>query len=563
MPEYNTPAPSFSSPWSFEDSEATLSPQPTFSPQPIEQSFSSDTLGDEDTPDVESESPMFQLGPKNAVQERLLREQLQALDAEEEASVQEPFVSIESRGYDTSAGASVHQPAEIESAGTSNTAAAAEMRYVATDTTATIPDSASPRICENCEVMDAAEAALDAFGAVVKAIGRSGGAALSYTMSVALDTVVEVFEILGLEEANGVPLACLLTGITCVVFSFFKSRSAAGTGCMQLGGAPQLAAAASGSAPGGAPQLAGVANQGLPSLGGGLAAPSPGATPLCPAPGTPLGLQPAPGTPLRRAPPSPGAGMQLGMQPAPGTPLRSVPTPQRIQATMAQSPGRAVGSCGWPSPPMAQQPTAAQTPITTVASSDVYQIVGQQHSSPPMPQQIMQAPTPQCGAWYIARNIGAEEKVVRVMSTVLVSGNMQTVKVAPYEAVMTRASRGITFRKDRGEFEVATSCLDSGRGPFQLVRNQAPPDIEQRFQASCQFAAELEAVPEVSATPQMRRPIRSKNVQTEPRFRYSKALTKLRDMGFDDSSEIRDVLTRHEGLIGSAMRELCPQESWL
>jgi len=45
-------------------------------------------------------------------------------------------------------------------------------------------------------------------------------------------------------------------------------------------------------------------------------------------------------------------------------------------------------------------------------------------------------------------------------------------------------------------------------------------------------------------------------IQTEARFRHTRALNKLKEMGFSDDARLRDVLTRHEGNVRLALSEL-------
>jgi len=174
--------------------------------------------------------------------------------------------------------------------------------------------------------------------------------------------------------------------------------------------------------------------------------------------------------------------------------------------------------------------------------------------------------------------------------------------VQPY--VLNRLRSGkITFSRDkRFAGEVLVKAADLQDGPFHIAPGgRAPAHINSRFGSREEAEPELPPVPEtfqaprqaracsscgsafmadaafcrhcgqkrglehrtqapatpaVFATPGTAGRLKSKFVIDESRFRYTNALNKLKEMGFDDCTQLRDVLTKWGGDVTHTLREI-------
>lgn len=90
------------------------------------------------------------------------------------------------------------------------------------------------------------------------------------------------------------------------------------------------------------------------------------------------------------------------------------------------------------------------------------------------------------------------------------------------------------------------------QAPLKMELAASPPPaahmLRKRSASSVDF--------EISSSPRIQRPVpRNKFLRTEPRFRYTTALRKLRDMGFEDSQDLREMLTMASGSVPLVLQQ--------
>lgn len=226
-----------------------------------------------------------------------------------------------------------------------------------------------------------------------------------------------------------------------------------------------------------------------------------------------------------------------------------------------------------------------------------------QFRAPPPPASLLQAPPVhsqnpqiQVNAWYVEAEPLSQERVVKVVAV-----RHESVFAQPY--VLNRLRSGkVTFSKDRrysGELLIKSCYLKEG--PFHMgPGGRAPAHINARFgaleesvqmpppqwgqhqqvascpgcgslcmadAAYCRECGQRRGIAEPSSlqglftpvstvTPGTGGRLKSKFVIEESRFRYTHALNKLKEMGFDDCAELRDLITKWNGNLSYAIREI-------
>lgn len=152
---------------------------------------------------------------------------------------------------------------------------------------------------------------------------------------------------------------------------------------------------------------------------------------------------------------------------------------------------------------------------------------------------------PQIGAYYVAM-INGERKV----------GKATQANVAEEAVVLRLCDCRYQSRVGQPTFRLAqSSCQvqwsDVTEGPFALVAGRAPPHIAQIFMRS-----QGEDDPPRTTTP-FKPAVRNEFCEMpRQRFRYPSALRAMEEMGFTDSIEIREIITKCRGNVNHAMSEL-------
>eukprot|EP00930_Biecheleria_cincta_P021723 TRINITY_DN1600_c0_g1_i2.p1 TRINITY_DN1600_c0_g1~~TRINITY_DN1600_c0_g1_i2.p1 ORF type:complete len:819 (-),score=126.18 TRINITY_DN1600_c0_g1_i2:54-2510(-) len=293
--------------------------------------------------------------------------------------------------------------------------------------------------------------------------------------------------------------------------------------------------------------------------------------------------------------------------PANGAPSPQAPVPAMAPATAAPSPQAARAVAPAPETPL-QKPregfNGARTLMALMGRTPKLQAEFLQFRAPPPPASLLQAaPVParntqiQVNAWYIEAEPLNQERVVKVVAV-----RQDSVFAQPY--VLNRLRSGkITFSKDRrysGEVLIKSCFLKEG--PFHMAPGgKAPAHINARLGACeesvqmppsqwgqhhqvascpgcgsmymadalyCRQCGQRRGVAEPSALQGLTTPgppmtpattgcrLRSKFVIEESRFRYTHALNKLKEMGFDDCAELRDLITKWNGNLSYTVREI-------
>jgi len=169
-------------------------------------------------------------------------------------------------------------------------------------------------------------------------------------------------------------------------------------------------------------------------------------------------------------------------------------------------------------------------------------------------------PAAQVGCWYIAR-IGGEERVVRIVS---LGGSGTTAWAAPCEPFWQQGSSRLAFRKERADAAVELPMQTLEAGPFQLIGGKPPPFIAERLERSHGTCEAGWQDPSAGKARLIEEPygarhadqIKSKLGVGSGRFRYGAALRKMQEMGFEDTPDLRKLVTKHEGRVPGILRQL-------
>lgn len=184
-------------------------------------------------------------------------------------------------------------------------------------------------------------------------------------------------------------------------------------------------------------------------------------------------------------------------------------------------------------------------------------LAGSETMAPPLAMsslagELRQAP--QVGCWYVAAFDG-EDRVVRIVGC-------QDTLVWVSVCQTCRPAGGIpTFRK-RGDDVAEVQIGDLKAGPFHLVAGRVPAQVTQAFEFAPVCArrplAEVQASNTLGHDQQAEDDLSLpwKSRMAEARFRHPKALSKMREMGFDDTPQLRDVILRNEGRVPGVLRQL-------
>lgn len=232
--------------------------------------------------------------------------------------------------------------------------------------------------------------------------------------------------------------------------------------------------------------------------------------------------------PAHGADPQRGASLANGRPVVHGTPARQDPYQALQGPTMHNSPCLASNS------PLSRLACGA-SPQAPCHPSPLRVPVGASVLSRPPPASHEHLGPVQVGQFYMA-NVGQEQKVVK---TTLV----QTSTVMVKECTVNWSRHGVpSFRVTPQISEVPIACLL--KGPFAIMAGRAPKDVAQLF--------EQEQRP--VQTPQAAVRTRTTCVP-EQRFKYMSAIGQMAGMGFQDTPELRQVLTMHGGNVDAALRE--------
>jgi len=238
-----------------------------------------------------------------------------------------------------------------------------------------------------------------------------------------------------------------------------------------------------------------------------------------------------------------------GPKPEAGTQVQTIP----LTGSGLISPVRVASDDGLPMLPFAPTPGSFPDPIKRPSVPGA--VVGPTSTSIPL----------QAGAYYVAR-VAGEDTVVRLMYY-MPSEDAAEVQIC--RSVQDR--RGQVFHKaTKPQTGVVSVPIASMRaGPFQLMGGgRAPPHIDEllghhRVQ---QKAKDLQLNEMLGMAPLHQgqgepggelNEIQNKYImQKRERFRHARSLTKMRDMGFEDTPELRTVLARHDGNVADTLREV-------
>eukprot|EP00747_Dinoflagellata_sp_TGD_P164352 gnl/TRDRNA2_/TRDRNA2_184168_c0_seq1.p1 gnl/TRDRNA2_/TRDRNA2_184168_c0~~gnl/TRDRNA2_/TRDRNA2_184168_c0_seq1.p1 ORF type:complete len:761 (-),score=187.39 gnl/TRDRNA2_/TRDRNA2_184168_c0_seq1:249-2531(-) len=181
------------------------------------------------------------------------------------------------------------------------------------------------------------------------------------------------------------------------------------------------------------------------------------------------------------------------------------------------------------------------------------------------PQASESVPTPQVGLSYV----GTLDGEVRVMQVVASGPSPGSVTVMPCTGSRKSANAKWSFKKEKVTREILASDLRTG--PFQMLQaGRVPPHIEEIFDRSAesqQSAAQVarddeeeddeeedEALPPHPAKTKVA--VVNKHVVQGARFKYSRPLNKLKDMGFEDNPNLRQILMNCEGNLQLSLQYL-------
>jgi hypothetical protein len=148
----------------------------------------------------------------------------------------------------------------------------------------------------------------------------------------------------------------------------------------------------------------------------------------------------------------------------------------------------------------------------------------------------------QLGMWYVAA-VDGPGQVIRVLSIDAHSGILN---VQAYSAKHGKTGR-LTFRKGNATLQLEPCNLR--RGPFQIAPGgRAPPEITTLFGRG-------QKRPIGSVSPRARQLRKMDGLGVS--FRFTRSLSQLTgDLGFRDTPELRDALTRHGGSVSACLQEI-------
>jgi len=292
-----------------------------------------------------------------------------------------------------------------------------------------------------------------------------------------------------------------------------------------------------------------------------------------PSPMARLSSAPSP-APMRQsfAYPSPAQQRSPFLEQAPAMSMMAPPAALSTPAMMSAS--AAEGAGGRTLMALMGRTPATAAPAVATGGGRGYDNGGSFRRPPPPPASLMQesmpAPAahlqmqmPQVSACYVEVTPHCQERVVKVL---WLKGDMAYVQ--PF--VLSRHKGGrLTFSRDkRFSQEVAVKVGNLKEGPFHIgAGGRAPNHINDRFGGQendpvQQYRGPTTPLPHMTPmTGGLTESLtggrlKSKLVLDENRFRHTHALNRLKDMGFDDSPLLREILTKNNGDIGYTLAEI-------
>lgn len=209
-----------------------------------------------------------------------------------------------------------------------------------------------------------------------------------------------------------------------------------------------------------------------------------------------------------------GTDASQGATPLRATPDRGMASASPLAASLQNSPCHLSSAPLRNSSPLAE---IAQGPIAAQASSPLPML-----ASPSSNQQAAALDTRhvQVGQYYVA-NVGQEQKVVKTM---MLNESEKTVVVK--ECAVTNRNGTPSFKVTQTGHKVALAALL--QGPFAITAGRAPSQVSMLFTKENMPVAD---------------------------FRYMSAIREMQKRGFEDSLELREVLTSYGGNVNEALRE--------
>jgi len=188
-------------------------------------------------------------------------------------------------------------------------------------------------------------------------------------------------------------------------------------------------------------------------------------------------------------------------------------------------------------------PSAPATPSSSAGADDTSSMASLAPSGLRRPLAESQVEChAQLGMWYVGAVDGLGQ-VVRVLSRDAVSGILN---VQAYTANRGKTGR-LSFKRGNATLQLEPRNLR--QGPFQLAPGgRAPPEI------AASIGRGQKRPPESVASPAKQR---HKASDLDVPFGFKRSLNQLTtDLGFSDSPELRDTLTRHHGNVSACLREM-------
>jgi len=162
------------------------------------------------------------------------------------------------------------------------------------------------------------------------------------------------------------------------------------------------------------------------------------------------------------------------------------------------------------------------------------------------------------GSCYVAETSLVGQQVVKLICQV----DSRSIMVSTFEMTITGHGK-ITFKKSNAtNMQILASALKVG--PFNIVGGRTPKHIQDLFAGSCSRAepsGSAHSVTKSSSTPMSAGAgiLRSKLMQSDDRFRYTRALRKFtEEYGFEDNPGLRLALESNQGDIGATLRGIFP-----
>lgn len=193
--------------------------------------------------------------------------------------------------------------------------------------------------------------------------------------------------------------------------------------------------------------------------------------------------------------------------------------------------------------PVSNSPFGGASPVLRLAATSPQALAGGPSNCVGPRTAPTNSPPVQIGAYYVA-NVGKEQRVVKTQQ---LNGSHDGVLVQ--EFVCSSSRSGIVFKGTHNCFELPVTNLL--QGPFAMTAGRAPKHVCHMFESA-------RMQPPACPTPSRAGDAGMHNRHSDlpsTRFKYPSAIRKMVELGFEDNSDLRSVLSSYGGDVNQALQE--------